>query len=113
MFGLARKHPPLIGLDISSSAVKLLELSQTPQSPDRPYRVESYAAEPLPANAVVDKKIADMEAVAETVKRVVRRSGTKASRAAIAVSGSAVITKVISLPAALSEQAGDGGSDRA
>ncbi len=104
MFGLARKHPPLIGLDISSSAVKLLELSQTPQSPDRPYRVESYAAEPLPANAVVDKKIADMEAVAETVKRVVRRSGTKASRAAIAVSGSAVITKVISLPAALSEQ---------
>lgn len=104
MFGFGKKNPPLIGLDISSSAVKLLELSNPGRQSERPYRVESYAVEPLPLNAVVEKKIADIEAVGETVKRVVQRSGTRTKRAAVAVSGSAVITKIMSLPASLSPQ---------
>ena len=100
MFLFGRKKPPLVGLDISSTAVKLLELSR---SGDR-YRVEAYAVEPLPPNAVVEKNIADVEAVGETIRRAVRRSGTRARHAAVAVAGSAVITKVITMPASLSEE---------
>jgi type IV pilus assembly protein PilM len=91
-------------LDISSTAVKLLELSHGPRSAAPGYHVESFSTEPLPPDAVVEKKIAGVEAVAESIKKAVQRSGTKAKRAAVAVSNSAVITKSISLPASLSEQ---------
>ncbi|MGE0079964.1 MAG: pilus assembly protein PilM [Thiohalomonadaceae bacterium] len=94
-----RSSPPILGLDISTTAVKLLELSKSGQR----YRVESYAVEPLPANSVVEKNISDMEGVGEAIRRAVKKSGTRTKLAAAAVSGSAVITKVISMPANLSE----------
>ena len=97
MLFIGRKAPTILGLDISSTAVKLLELSRTGSR----YRVESYAVEPLPPNSVVEKSIADVEAVGEAIRRAVKRSGTRAKHAAVAVSGSAVITKVISMPASL------------
>ena len=78
------RKPPLVGLDISSTAVKLLELSR---SGDR-YRVESYAVEPLPPNSVVEKSVTDAEAVGEAVRRAVKRSGARAKHAAVAVAGS-------------------------
>jgi len=93
------KTPQVIGLDISSTAVKLLELGK---SGDR-LRVESYAVEPLPPNSVNEKNIADVEAVGEAIKRAVKRSGTRSKMAAAAVAGSAVITKTISMPSNLSE----------
>ena len=93
-----RKKPPLVGLDISSTAVKLLELSMSGSR----YRVESYAVEPLPPNSVVEKSIADVDAVGEAIKRAVKRSGTRSKGAAAAVAGSAVITKIISMSASLS-----------
>jgi len=68
------------------------------------YRVEAYAAEPLPPNSVVEKNITDVEAVGEAVRRVVKRSGSRAKNAAVAVAGSSVITKVITMPATLSEE---------
>ncbi len=97
LFGHSKK--PLVGLDISSTSVKLIELSR---SGDR-YRVESYGIEPLPQNSVVEKNITDVSSVGEAIRRVVQRSGTKAKEAAVAVSGSSVITKTIELPANLSE----------
>ena len=93
------RKTPVVGLDISSTAVKLLELGK---SGDR-YRVESYAVEPLPANSVIEKNIADVEAVGQAIKRAVKRSGSRTKNAAAAVAGSAVITKIISMPASLSE----------
>jgi len=96
----SRKKPPLIGLDISSTAVKLLELSQHGGR----YRVESYAVEPLPANSVVEKNIADVEAVGESIRRAVKRSGAKIKTAAVAVAGSSVITKVITMSSALKDE---------
>ena len=60
------KQPPLVGLDISSTSVKLLELSRQNDG----YRVEAYAAEPLPPNSVVEKNITDVEAVGEAIQRV-------------------------------------------
>jgi len=96
---LGRKQPTILGLDISTTAVKLLELSK---SGDR-YRVESYAVEPLPPNSVIEKNISDVEGVGEAIKRAVKRSGTKVKLAAAAVAGSSVITKVISMPATLAD----------
>ncbi|MDH5446818.1 MAG: pilus assembly protein PilM [Gammaproteobacteria bacterium] len=93
------KSPPLVGLDISSTAIKLLELGK---SGDR-YRVESYTVEPLPPNSVIEKNISDVEAVGEAIKRAVKRSGTRCKHAVAAVAGSAVITKVIAMPADLTE----------
>ena len=89
LFGNAKT--PLVGLDISSTAVKLLQLTESGGR----YRVEHYAVEPLPPNAVVEKNIVEVEAVGEAIKRAVARSGTKARHAAAAVSGSSVITKII------------------
>lgn len=100
----SRKTPAMLGLDISSTAVKLLELSQHSGRGGLRYRVESYSVEPLPPNAVVEKNVANIEAVGECVRKVIKRAGTRTKHAAVAVSGSAVITKVISLPASLSER---------
>jgi len=94
-----QKQPVVLGLDISSTAIKLLELSQ---SGDR-LRVESYAVEPLPANSVIEKNIADVEAVGAAIKRAVKRSASRTKLAAVAVAGSAVITKIIAMPASLTE----------
>ncbi len=94
-----QKQPVVLGLDISSTAIKLLELGQ---SGDR-FRVESYAVEPLPANSVIEKNIADVEAVGDAIKRAVKRSASRTKLAAVAVAGSAVITKIIAMPASLTE----------
>ena len=94
-----RTRPPLVGLDISSSAVKLLELSKSGSR----YRVESYAVEPLPPNSVVEKNITDVEAVGEAIRRAVKRSGTRTRHAAVAIAGSSVITKIVPMPAGMSE----------
>lgn len=103
MFGLRHKQRPLLGIDISSTAIKLIELANTPDTAAEFYRVEACAIEPLPANAVVEKKVANVESVGQTIARAVSESGTRAKRAAVAVSGSAVITKVIAMNAALSD----------
>jgi len=84
----------LIGLDISSSAVKLLEFGRRGDQ----YSVEAYAVEPLPPNVVADKQVADPKIVGEAIARAVSRSGTRCKRAAVAVAGSSVITKVIIMP---------------
>jgi type IV pilus assembly protein PilM len=90
---------PVVGVDISSSAVKVLELSLN----DGRYRVESFAVAPLPQNAVVEKNIADTEVVAESLRLAHTRSRSKQKNAAVAVSGAAVITKVIEMSADLGE----------
>lgn len=96
----ARKQPPLVGIDISSSAVKVLELTKDGEH----YRVERYAVEPLPQNAVVEHAITEVEQVAEAVERAVKRSGTRLRHAALAVPAANVITKVIKMPANMTDQ---------
>jgi type IV pilus assembly protein PilM len=103
MLSFHRKTTHLIGIDISSTSIKLIELSQAGDVSAESYRVEAFAVEPLPPSAVVEKKIADIDAVGQGIKRAVVRSGTKAKRAAVAVFGSALITKVIAMTASLSD----------
>ena len=101
MLGLLgkRKQTPLLGLDISSTTVKLLELSR---SGDK-YRVESYAVSSLPQDAVVEKAINDVDAVSNSIRSVVAQSRTKLKTVSAAVAGSSVITKVIDMPVGLSD----------
>lgn len=96
---LGKKNTSLIGLDISSTSVKLLELS----SQGGRYRVESYGVEPLPQNAVVEKTIADVEGVGEAITRLLARAKPKSKNVALAVSGSAVITKIIEMDTDMSD----------
>jgi type IV pilus assembly protein PilM len=103
VFGFGRQQHALLGLDISSTAVKLIELSDTAGTAAELYRVNAFTVEPLPVNAVVEKKISDVDAVGQAIQRAVARSGTKTRHAACAVAGSAVITKVVAMAAALSD----------
>lgn len=94
-----RKATQVLGLDISSTTVKLLELSYTGGR----YRVESYAVSSLPQDAVIEKSVNDVEGVANAVRTVVAQSRTKIKNVAAAVAGSSVITKMIDMPDGLSE----------
>jgi type IV pilus assembly protein PilM len=98
LFG--KKTQPLLGLDITTSSVKLIELSQS----GKRFRVESYSAEPTPPSSINEKAIVDAKAVGEAIRRAVKRAGAKATDVAIAISGDAAITKVIQMPSVLSER---------
>ncbi|WP_162829704.1 pilus assembly protein PilM [Methyloversatilis universalis] len=92
---------PLLGLDVSSSAVKLVELSRTAKGE---YRIERYAIENLPRDSVVDGNIAKLEDVADAVRRAWKRMGTSTRNVALALPAAAVITKKIIVPANQREQ---------
>ncbi|MFK8048542.1 MAG: pilus assembly protein PilM [Halioglobus sp.] len=94
-----RKAAPVLGLDVSSTTVKLLELSQTGGK----YRVESYAVSSLPLDAVIEKNVNDVDGVANAIRSVIAQSRTKVKAVAAAVAGSSVITKMIDMPAGLAE----------
>jgi type IV pilus assembly protein PilM len=101
LFGLFGKNKvtQVLGLDISSTTVKLLELSYTGGR----YRVESYAVSSLPQDAVIEKSVNDVDGVSNAIRTVVAQSRTKLKNVAAAVAGSSVITKLIDMPAGLSE----------
>ncbi len=71
--------------------------------PDK-LKIEHYAVVSLPTGAVVDKIVVDPEAVGETIAKVVRKSGTRTRRAALAVGGPSTITKYINMPVGLTER---------
>lgn len=98
---LGRKHAPMIGLDISSSSVKLVELSQTNTGE---YVLERFASEPFEKGWIADGQIEKFDEVAEAVRKVVTKSGTRTKQVAMAMPQSAVITKKIMLPAGLREE---------
>jgi type IV pilus assembly protein PilM len=94
-------NPPLIGMDISTSAVKMVELSD---SGNKMYRIERYAIEPLPRDSVVEGNINNLDAVGEAVKRCHNRLGSSIKNVALALPNAAVITKKILVPAGLTEE---------
>lgn len=94
-----RSVPPTIGVDIGTSSVKVLQLNKSGSS----YRVEHAAREPLPEGAYAEHGINNLDEVGEAVRNAVKRSGSRAKHCAMAVSGSAVITKTIHLPSDLAE----------
>lgn len=94
--------PPLVGVDISASSVKIVELSETPKKGG--YIVERYAIEPLPKDAVSDGNINNLDAVSDSLQRAWKRMGTRIRNVAMALPAAAVITKKIFLPAGMREE---------
>ena len=95
------KAPPLFGMDISSSAIKMVELAEAGKGAQR---VERYAIEPLAKDSVLDGNISNLESVAETVRRAWKKLGTRTKNVALALPTAAVITKKIVCPAGLREE---------
>ena len=101
MLGLFKKKAnTLLGIDISSTSVKLIELSRSGSRS----KVEAYAVEPLPPNTIVEKTIAELETGGQVITRLVTTPRTGVKPAAVAVAGSAVITKTIEMEAGLSDE---------
>ncbi len=94
-----KKNKAVLGIDITSTSIKLIELVEI----NGRMQVEAYASEVLPDNAVVEQAINDEEAVGESIKKAHVRSRSGVKKAAVAVAGSAVITKVIQMSAGMSE----------
>jgi type IV pilus assembly protein PilM len=94
------KTPPVIGCDISSSSVKLVEVVDAGKNV---LRIERYAIEPLPRDSVVDGNIQNLDAVADSLKRGYKRGGFSVKNLAMALPASAVITKKIIVPAGQQE----------
>ena len=88
-----------VGLDISTSSVKLVELSFPSSGP----RLERYAIEPIAEGAVVDGGIVNLELVVEAVQRACKRLGSRKKSVAMALPSAAAITKKIIVPVGLSE----------
>ncbi len=93
--------PALIGCDISSSSVKMVEIAEAGKNM---YRVERYAVEPLPRDAVVDGNIMNLDGVSDCLKRCWKRMGTNIKNVALALPSAAVITKKIIVPAGTAQQ---------
>jgi type IV pilus assembly protein PilM len=96
---LSRKSQPLLGLDISSGSVKLVELSASGKN----FRLERYAIEPLPKGVMIDGNIDNMDSASEVVSRAVKKLGSRNRNVALAMPSAQVITKRIFLPAGLTE----------
>jgi type IV pilus assembly protein PilM len=95
------KAPPLIGADLSSSSIKMVELTEAGRGQ---YRVERYAIEPLPKDSVVEGNINNLDAVSDALKRCHKRLGTSIKNLALALPNAAVISKRIYVPAGQTDE---------
>ena len=85
---------PLIGVDISSSSIKVLQLSK---ADDGKYRLDAYAVELLPVQAVVDKNIKASDKVGVVLRQAVKKIGSRRKFIAMAVAGASVVTRTIQI----------------
>jgi len=90
----------LLGLDISSSSVKLVELGRDKAGN---LVLERCAIEPLERGWITDGNVEKFDEVAEALRRLVKKSGARTKNVAMALPPSAVITKKIILPGGMSE----------
>ena len=97
----SRQPAPLLGIDISSSSVKLVELAKNKSGE---VQLERCAIEPLERGWITDGNVEKFDEVAEAMRRVVKKSGTRTRNVAMALPASAVITKKIILPGGMSDQ---------
>lgn len=94
------KDHSLVGVDISSGSVKVAEMRPTGHG----FELLACGRADLPAGAMNDRQVAEPEEVGKALSRLLRRLNVNSRDAAVAVTGSPVITKVITLPASLSER---------
>ncbi len=93
--------PPLIGVDISSVSIKLVELSDDGHGG---YKLEGYATQPLPKGAMVDGNVSDLEKVIDVMRLAWKLLGTREKRIALALPTAAVISKKVQMAAGMREE---------
>ncbi len=94
------RAPPLIGVDISSASVKMVELVDDGKGTPK---LERYAITPLPLGAIVDGNIASLEQTADAIRRAWKLLGTREKNIALALPAAAVISKKVNMQAGMSE----------
>ena len=95
------KSPALIGVDIESTSIKMVELSEAGKGT---YRLERYAIEPLPKDVVQDGNIANLDQVGDALRRGFKRLGSRNRNIALALPAAMVITKKIIVPSGQKEE---------
>src|SRR2546427_7388446 len=100
---LFRKSPEIFGLDIGSSAVKVIHLKESGGS----YTLTAFGLAPLPPDAIADGTIKDPRTVVEAIRSAVSRAGLKGSSCAIAVCGRELIIKKVQIPEVPAREVGD------
>ena len=95
------KAPSLIGVDISSSSIKLVELADAGKGA---FRLERYSIEPLAKDVVADGNIANLDQVSDALKRGWKRLGSRHRNVAMALPAAMVITKKIIVPSGQKEE---------
>jgi len=88
------KKKDVIGLDIGSSSIKMVELREDRSG----YKLQNLAISPLPPEAIVDGALMDSATIIDTIRDVIAASKTKSKDVVTSVSGHSVIVKKISLP---------------
>ncbi|MFC7369234.1 type IV pilus assembly protein PilM [Vreelandella zhaodongensis] len=102
---LLKPRKGLIGVDITSATVKLLELKQCRANGQiKGYQIDSYAVQPLRENAVVERHIHDINDVVTALKRAVEHANPFTRKAVVAIPASAAISKTLYFPASLGEE---------
>jgi len=99
MFAFTKPNT-LLGIDISSTAVKLVELRKKAKS----CKVESYAVVPLPEGATNEGNLLDAELVSKAIKHVIKKSRTRIKHCALAIPTSMIVSKQITVPNDLDEE---------
>ena len=94
------KSPTLIGVDITSASIKMVELSRDANGL---YQLDAYVISPIANLAMTDGNVADLEKVAEAISVAWKLMGSRQKRVALALPSATVISKKVSLPADLSE----------
>src|SRR6187455_733019 len=95
------KAPTLIGVDVASTSIKLVELSEAGKGA---YRLERYTIEPLGRDTVQDGNIANLDQVSDALKRAWKRLGSRNKNVAMALPAAMVITKKIIVPSGQREE---------
>jgi type IV pilus assembly protein PilM len=94
------KAKPVLGLDIGSSAIKLVSLRES----KRGYSLQNFAMAPLPPEAIIDGALMNSTVIVNTIRQLLQSQRIRTKAAGIAISGHSVIIKKITLPAMTKEE---------
>ncbi|TKB46714.1 pilus assembly protein PilM [Thalassotalea mangrovi] len=89
----------MVGIDIGSHSVKAVLISEGAHG----YQLDAYAVEPMPKGAIVERKVQDIEAVGAVIRKIRKKVMSSVGNAAVAVSGSTVITKTVYMDVSLTD----------
>lgn len=89
----APKAPPVLGVDISASAIKMVELIADKKG----MRLERYAVEPISEPFLTDGSVTNTDGLAAAIQACYSKLGSKVKGVATALPASMIITKVVRL----------------